>query len=129
MSHINPQDELQQALEKKQKNSKDINRIMWIVLPILAFLVTGIIANLNIPSLILTYIVMLLAFVAVGIKQYSLIVVLLASLLYCLVDNYFSFHMQFNLSGLRNQLLMLLFILVVYIARISSERALMNKND
>jgi hypothetical protein len=121
------QQELDQALAKSQKNARELDRILWIVLPILAFLLSMIIANFTIASTIGSFVVMLVAFISVGIKKYSLLWVLSLSLLYCLIDNYWSYQLSLNSKGLQRQLLMLLFISIVAMSRRFAERALMNR--
>lgn len=122
------QNQLHDALDKQQKLSRDIDRILWFVLPILALILSTIFANWNILSTIGTAFVLTVAFVAVGIKRKSLTVTLALTLLYCLVDNYFSYSMSFNITGLRRQLLsMLLFIAIIGLVRPMGERALLKQ--
>lgn len=122
------QNQLHDALDKQQKLSRDIDRILWFVLPILALILSTIFANWNILSTIGTAFVLTIAFVAVGIKRKSLTVTLALTLLYCLVDNYFSYSMSFNITGLRRQLLsMLLFIAIIGLVRPMGERALLKQ--
>lgn len=122
------QNQLHDALDKQQKLSRDIDRILWFVLPILALILSTIFANWNILSTIGTAFVLTVAFVAVGIKRKSLTVTLALTLVYCLVDNYFSYNMSFNITGLRRQLLsMLLFIAIIGLVRPMGERALLKQ--
>ncbi|OUY06707.1 hypothetical protein [Acinetobacter populi] len=122
------QDELQQALKQQQKHSETLDRILWIFLPILALLLSTIFANWNILSTIGTAFVLTIAFIAVGIKKKSLAATLAITLLYCLVDNYLSYGFQFNITGLKRQLLsMVLFIAIVGLVRPMAERAMMKK--
>ncbi len=122
------QNQLHDALDKQQKLSRDIDRILWFVLPILALILSTIFANWNILSTIGTAFVLTVAFIAVGIKRKSLTVTLALTLVYCLVDNYFSYSMSFNITGLRRQLLsMLLFIAIIGLVRPMGERALLKQ--
>lgn len=122
------QDELQQALKQQQKHSETLDRILWIFLPILALLLSTIFANWNVLSTIGTTFVLTSAFIAVGIKKKSLATTLAITLLYCLVDNYLSYGFQFNIPGLKRQLLsMVLFIAIVGLVRPMAERAMMKK--
>ncbi|MCH4247672.1 MAG: hypothetical protein LKF82_07515 [Acinetobacter populi] len=122
------QDELQQALKQQQKHSETLDRILWIFLPILALLLSTIFANWNILSTIGTAFVLTIAFITVGIKKKSLAATLAITLLYCLVDNYLSYGFQFNITGLKRQLLsMVLFIAIIGLVRPMAERAMMKK--
>lgn len=122
------QDELQQALQAQQKHSETLDRILWIFLPILAILLSTIFANWNVYSTIGTAFVLTIAFIAVGIKKKSLAATLAITLLYCLVDNYLSYGFQFDITGLKRQLLsMVLFIAIIGLIRPMAERAMMKQ--
>ncbi|GAA5000672.1 hypothetical protein GCM10023206_02630 [Acinetobacter puyangensis] len=122
------QKELQQALQQQQKNSETLDRILWIFLPILALLLSTIFANWNILSTIGTAFVLTIAFIVVGIKKKSLAATLAITLLYCLVDNYLSYGFQFNITGLKRQLLsMVLFIAIIGLVRPMAERAMIKR--
>lgn len=122
------QHELQHTLNRQQKIRREIDRILWFVLPILALILSTIFANWNIFSTIGTAFVLTIAFIAVGIKKKSLATTLALTLLYCLIDNYFSYKYQFNITGLRRQLLsMFLFIAIIGLARPMAERAMLKQ--
>ena len=122
-----PDDELHKALEQHQQQSRKVDRILWIVLPIFAFFLSAVFANWNIPSFFGTFIVLTLAFVSVGIKRKSLAVTLTGVLLYCLVDNYLSYKLQFSVEGLKRQLLcMVLFTAIIGLMRPLIDRSLTN---
>ncbi|MFU8926856.1 hypothetical protein [Acinetobacter puyangensis] len=122
------QKELQQALQQQQKNSETLDRILWIFLPILGLLLSTIFANWNILSTIGTAFVLTIAFIVVGIKKKSLAATLAITLLYCLVDNYLSYGFQFNITGLKRQLLsMVLFIAIIGLVRPMAERAMIKR--
>ncbi len=122
-----PQQQLEQALEKQQQNSKQLDRILWIALPIFALMLSTLFANWNIASTIGTAFVLTIAFISVGIKKKSLAITLSITLIYCLIDNYLSYGMQFNIGGLKRQLLsMILFITIVGLSRSFAERSMMN---
>lgn len=124
------QEALEQALAAQQKHSQQLDRILWYVLPILAILLSVVFANLNIWSTIGTAFVLCISFVMVGIKKKSLTITLAVVLLYCLVDNYLSYGMQFNVGGLKRQLLsMVLFISLIGLSRPMFERAMMNRQQ
>ena len=123
-----PDQDLHQVLDAQQQQSRAVDRILWVVLPILSFLLSAVFANWNIFSFIGTFIVMTIAFVAVGIKHKSLAVTLIGTLLYCLVDNYLSYQYQFSIDGLKRQLMcMVLFTSIIGLMRPMVDRALLNK--
>lgn len=122
------QQELQRALEQQKKNIQELDRILWIALPILAFILSTIFANWNIASTIGTAVVLTIGFISVGIKHKSLTLTLTLVLFYCLADNYLSYGMQFDITGLKRQLLsMILFISIVGLARTFFDRSMMKK--
>ena len=117
-------EELQHVLERQQQYARQVDRILWVVLPILAFVLTMIIANWNIASTLGTFIMLMVTFVAVGIKRKPLAWVVIAAVVYCLIDNYLSYGQQLNLVGLRRQLLCsILFIMVIGLFRPLAERS------
>lgn len=85
------QNELFEVLEKQRHQQAEIDRILKIVLPILAFLLCVICANYNWQSTLGTLIVLVVAFFAVGIKRMNLYFWLAAIVVYCLIDIYFSY--------------------------------------
>jgi hypothetical protein len=122
------QEALEQALVAQQKYGQQLDRILWYVLPVLAILLSVVFANWNIWSTIGTAFVLCISFVMVGINKKSLTITLAVVLLYCLVDNYLSYGMQFNVGGLKRQLLsMILFISLIGLSRPMFERAMMNR--
>lgn len=124
------QEALEQALAAQQKHSQQLERILWYVLPILAISLSVVFANWNIWSTIGTALVLCVSFVMVGIKKKSLTITLAVVLLYCLVDNYLSYGMQFNVGGLKRQILsMILFISLIGLSRPMFERAMMNRQQ
>lgn len=122
-----PDDELHKALQQQQKLNKEVDRILWIGLPVFAFLLAFIISNINIFSVLGTFVVLAVSFIMVGIKRKSLAVTLVAILLYCLVDNYLSHNYSFKIDNLKNQLLcMILFTAIIGMMRPMTDRALIN---
>lgn len=122
-----PDYELHKALEQHQQQAKGVDRILWVVLPILSFLLSAIFANWNIWSFLGTFIVLTTAFVAVGIKRKSLALTLIGILFYCLLDNYLSYKYQFSVEGLKRQLMcMILFTAIIGLMRPLVDRALIN---
>ena len=111
------QDHMFNILDKQRKNQLKVDRILKIVLPLTAFLLSVICANLNWQSTLGTFVILTLAFLAVGIQRQNLWIWLLLLVVYCGLDNYLSFG-QFNLIALRLQLgSMLLFTLIIGIGR------------
>jgi len=111
------QDHMFNILDKQRQNQLKVDRILKIVLPLTAFLLSVICANLNWQSTLGTFVILTLAFLAVGIQRQNLWIWLLVLVVYCGLDNYLSFG-QFNLIALRLQLgSMLLFTLIIGIGR------------
>ncbi len=79
------------VLEKQRQQQTEIDRILKIVLPILAFLLCVICANYNWQSTLGTLVVLVVAFYAVGIKRMNLYLWLAIIAVYCLIDIYFSY--------------------------------------
>ncbi|MEB3766914.1 hypothetical protein [Acinetobacter sp. MD2] len=105
------------ALEQQKIAQRKVERILKFVLPITAFLISMICANLNWQSTIGTFVMLTVAFWAVGIKQWSVALWLGFTVLYSIIDNYFSFH-GLDAKHLKNQLVgMLPFLVVIYFAR------------
>lgn len=128
MAHSSPPppiDPLQQASNQQHKILRQIHRVLWVVLPLLALVLAFIIANWSIASTLGTFAMLTIAFVGVGIYRWSLSWVLLGASLYCLIDNYFSYG-QLSLTGLRRQLVFsLLFISSIGLFRPLAERNLL----
>ncbi|MFW2003386.1 hypothetical protein [Acinetobacter ursingii] len=111
------QDHMFNILDKQRQNQLKVDRILKIVLPLTAFLLSVICANLNWQSTLGTFVILTIAFLAVGIQRQNLWIWLLVLAVYCGLDNYLSFG-QFNLIALRLQLgSMLLFTLIIGIGR------------
>lgn len=85
------QKDLFNVLDQQRQHQKQVDRVMYIVLPILAFLLSVICANMNWQSTIGTFIMLLIAFLAVGIKRQNLWLWLSFIAAYSLVDIYFSY--------------------------------------
>lgn len=111
------QKELFEVLEKQRQQHAEIDRILKIVLPILAFLLCVICANYNWQSTLGTLIILIVAFFAVGIKRMNLYLWLAVIAVYCLIDIYFSYG-TLNPSALGRQMgTMLIFTGIVGISR------------
>ena len=85
------QKELFETLEKQRQQQAEIDRILKIALPIMAFLLCVICANYNWQSTLGTLIVLTVAFLAVGIKRMNLYLWLGIIAVYCLIDIYCSY--------------------------------------
>ena len=85
------QKELFETLEKQRQQQAEIDRILKIALPIMAFLLCVICANYNWQSTLGTLLVLVVAFWAVGIKRMNLYLWLAIIAVYCLIDIYFSY--------------------------------------
>lgn len=111
------QNELFEVLEKQRHQQAEIDRILKIVLPILAFLLCVICANYNWQSTLGTLVVLVVAFFAVGIKRMNLYFWLTIIVVYCLIDIYFSYG-SINPSALGRQMgTMLTFTGIVGLSR------------
>lgn len=122
------QDHMFNILDKQRQNQLKVDRILKIVLPLTAFLLSVICANLNWQSTLGTFVILTIAFLAVGIQRQNLWIWLLVLVVYCGLDNYLSFG-QFNLIALRLQLgSMLLFTLIIGIGRPYIDRWLMKSS-
>lgn len=111
------QDELLHALAQQNTAQKKLDRILYIVLPIMAFLISMICANLNWQSTVATFVVLTIALIAVGIKRIPLLLSMLLVLFYCLVDNLLSYG-AFKATPFKMQAgTMLSFMVIIYFAR------------
>ncbi len=117
------------VLEQQHQNQLKINRVFKVVLPILAFLLAVICANFNLGSTIFTFVMLLVAFLAVGVKQQSLWLWLTALTIYCLADNLLSYG-HFVSSAFSKQFgTSMIFLGIIGISRRYMERWLMKKQD
>ena len=111
------QDQMFKMLEKQRQNQLQVDRILKIVLPITAFLLSVICANLNWQSTLGTFVILWIAFYAVGIRRLTVWHWLVVLTVYAVLDNYLSFA-QFNLNALSLQLgCMLVFTFMIGIGR------------
>ena len=111
------QNELFEVLEKQRHQQAEIDRILKIVLPILAFLLCVICANYNWQSTLGTLIVLVVAFFAVGIKRMNLYFWLAIIVVYCLIDIYFSYGSIHPSTLSRQMSTMLTFTAIVGLSR------------
>lgn len=105
------------VLAQQRQHQLLVDRVLKVVLPIAAFLLSVICANLNWPSTLGTFVILTVAFYAVGIRRLPLWHWLIIITLYVGADHYFSFA-QIDLSRLRFQwLTMLIFVGMVGMGR------------
>ncbi|HRO79271.1 MULTISPECIES: hypothetical protein [Acinetobacter] len=121
------QKEMFDVLEKQRQHQLRVDRVLKIVLPIVAFLLMVICANMNVWSTIFTFIVLWVAFYAVGIKRLPLWHWLIVIVVYCLIDNILSYG-SFNQSGFSRQFgAMFIFLGIVGVGRRYFDRWLMKE--
>lgn len=115
------------VLEQQRQHQRQVDRVFKVVLPITAFLLSVICANMNWPSWLGTFVILTVAFLAVGIKRLPLWHWLVIVLVYCLADNYFSYG-SFHLPAFSRQFgSMAIFLGMVGIGRPYFDRWLMQK--
>ncbi len=120
------QKELFNVLDQQRQHQKQVDRVMYIVLPIMAFLLSVICANMNWQSTIGTFVMLLIAFWAVGIQRQNLWLWLFFVAAYSLVDIYFSYSGQLPPSAVgRHMGTMLIFTGIFGIGRPYFDRWLM----
>lgn len=112
------QKEMFDVLDKQKQHQQQVDRILKIVLPITAFLLAMICANINIPSTLGTLTVLVIAFWMVGIKRQVLWHWATGLAVYCLLDNLYSFQGQFNFNAFGRQYgTMITFLWIIGISR------------
>lgn len=119
------QKEMFEVLAQQRQHQQLVDRVLKIVLPIMAFLLSVICANLNWQSTLGTFVILIVAFYAVGIYRLTLWHWLTVIVLYAVADNYFSFN-GIDPTRLRFQLAtMVVFVGIVGIGRPYIDRWLM----
>ena len=89
---VNPdQQQMFDVLAQQQLHQKRVDRVLKVVLPVVAFLISVICANMNWQSTLGTFVVLLIAFYAVGIRRMNLALWLAIVAAYSLADTYFSY--------------------------------------
>lgn len=117
--------EMFDVLAQQRQHQLLVDRVLKVVLPIVAFLLSVICANLNWQSTLGTFVILTIAFYAVGIYRLTLWYWLTVIAIYAVVDNYFSFN-GIDPTRLRFQLAtMLVFVGIVGIGRPYIDRWLM----
>lgn len=123
------QNKLFDVLAQQRQHQLLVDRVLKVVLPIIAFLLSVICANYNWQSTLGTFVILIIAFYAVGIYRLTLWHWLIVILLYTLIDNYFSFN-GINQTRLVFQLIsMVVFVGIVGIGRPYIDRWLMKSNS
>ncbi|MBP6190279.1 MAG: hypothetical protein E6Q26_04810 [Acinetobacter sp.] len=121
------QKELFDALAQQAQQQLLVTRVLKVVLPIMAFLLSMICANLNWQSTLATFVMLTVAFYAVGIYRLTLWHWLSLTALYVFADHYLSFSTP-DLPRLRFQLFAMLgFVLIVGVSRPYIDRWLTKK--
>ena len=112
------QKKLFDVLDQQQAQQKKVDRVLYFVLPIVAFLICVICANLNWQSTLGTFLILWIAFYAVGIKRLNLKLWLVFVTVYSLVDIYFTYAGQLPIQAVgRHTGTMLTFVGIVGISR------------
>ncbi|MBQ1495391.1 MAG: hypothetical protein IIZ37_11210 [Acinetobacter sp.] len=123
------QKEMFEVLAQQRQHQVLVDRVLKVVLPIMAFLLSVICANLNWQSTLGTFVILTIAFYAVGIKRLTLWHWLSIIVAYAVADNYFSFN-GIDPTRLRFQLAtMVVFVGIVGIGRPYIDRWLMKSNN
>ena len=116
------------VLAQQRQHQLLVDRVLKVVLPIMAFLLSVICANLNWQSTLGTFVILTVAFYAVGIYRLTLWHWLAVIVIYAVADNYFSFN-GIDPTRLRFQLAtMVVFVGIVGIGRPYIDRWLMKSN-
>jgi len=121
------QKEMFDVLAQQRQHQRMVDRVLKVVLPIVAFLLSVICANLNWQSTLGTFMMLSIALYAVGIKRFSLWIWAAIVIIYSLVDNILSYG-SLDLVHLRFQLgTMLAFLVIVGVGRPYIDHWLMKK--
>lgn len=121
--------EMFDVLAQQRQHQLLVDRVLKVVLPIVSFLLSVICANLNWQSTLGTFVILSIAFYAVGIYRLTLWHWLTVIAIYAVADNYFSFN-GIDPTRLRFQLAtMLVFVGIVGIGRPYIDRWLMKSNN
>ena len=114
------------VLDQQKIHQRKVDRVLYIVLPIVAFLLCVMCANYNWQSTLGTFIMLLIAFIAVGIKRLNLKLWLVIVAVYSLVDIYFTYSGQLPIQAVGRQMgTMLTFVGILGIGRPYFDRWLM----
>lgn len=109
---------LEQALVKSKIRQKRLNQITLIMAVVMAVFISLIAANQNLYSMASTFIAALVFLLAASVYQRSLVILIPLILLYCVVDNFLSHHMQFHHARFVLQFAaLLIFTAIFYLSR------------
>ena len=124
------QKEMFDVLDQQKKHQQQVDRVLKIVLPIVAFLLASICANMNILSTLGTLFMMIIAFWMVGIKRQILWQWSTILAVYCLLDNLYSFQGGFNLNAFARQYgTMVTFLWIIGVSRPYIDRWMMHSSS
>lgn len=121
------QKELFDVLEQQKQHQRQVDRVLKVVLPVTAFLLTVICANMNVWSTIFTFVVLWIAFYATTIRHLSFQYWGVVLFVYCIVDNFLSYGSLSMNSFARQFGTMLTFTGIFAIGRPYFDRWLMKK--
>lgn len=111
------QDQLLDALNTQQLAHKKVNRILYIAIPIVSFLVCVICANMSWQSTLGTFIMLVVSFLAVGIKRWSIFMWMFFIALYCTADNLFTYGTIATRPLEMQMATMIVFLILLHMAR------------
>jgi hypothetical protein len=96
---VNPdQKEMFDVLQQQRDAQQRVDRILKVVLPVTAFLLAMICANMTISSTLGTLLMMLVAFWMVGIRRQNVAYWATSVVVYCFIDHLYTFSGDFNIN-------------------------------
>lgn len=128
---MNDQEQLKMLaiLEQQKLHQQQVDRVLKVVLPVVAFLLAMICANFNMLSTLGTIVMMTVAFWMVGIRRKLVWHWATIVIVYCLIDNLYSYQGSFNFDAFGRQCgTTLVFLWIIGIGRPYIDRWLM-KSD
>lgn len=112
------QQSLEQALNEQHQAIRQVDKVLMIVFPIMAFLLSVMTANFNWQSTVGTFLMAWLAFYAVGIRKQNVFIWLALVAIYTVVDNFFSYNGVPNVNRLTLPLgSIIAFVIIIHIFR------------
>lgn len=120
------QNQFLDVLDQQKIHQRKVDRVLYIVLPVIAFLLCVMCANYNWQSTLGTFLMLLVAFIAVGIRRLNLRLWLVIVAVYSLVDIYLTYSGQLPIQAVGRQMgTMLSFVGILGIGRPYIDRWLM----
>lgn len=120
------QNQFLDVLDQQKIHQRKVDRVLYIVLPVIAFLLCVMCANYNWQSTLGTFLMLLIAFIAVGIRRLNLRLWLVIVAVYSLVDIYLTYSGQLPIQAVGRQMgTMLSFVGILGIGRPYIDRWLM----